>query len=141
VVEIGFELSGSIPLTGLHYTVVSDKKPHMNRQQILTSLIHFNAPLADLEADLAALGWGNDPEAVLQREHIKALLNRYTTGEIDAASVEIWANLIEGRDDIQFEPGHEEIVLTAIHDLANPALQGKLETIVWDVLASLNGHQ
>lgn len=112
----------------------------MNRQKTLTSLIHFNVPLADLEADLAALGWGNDPEAVLQREHIKTLLKRFISGEIDAASVEDWANLIEGRDDIQFEPGHEEIVLAAIHDLANPALQGNLELILGNVLASLDGR-
>lgn len=127
-------------MTGLLHTVFSDKKSHMNRQKTLTSLIHFNVPLADLEADLAALGWGNDPEAVLQREHIKTLLKRFISGEIDAASVEDWANLIEGRDDIQFEPGHEEIVLAAIHDLANPALQGNLELILGNVLASLDGR-
>jgi hypothetical protein len=107
------------------------------RQQALSSLIHFDAPLASIEAELAALGWGAEPVAMLMREHITAVLQRFVSGEIDAATVEAWANLVEGREDIQFEPGREQIVLDAIHDLANPVLQGRLENIAPGLLAKL----
>ena len=112
----------------------------MSRQSTLNSLIHFDIPLADLRAEVAAIGWGCEPAVVLRRQHIKAVLQRFVTGEIDAATVEAWANLIEGRDDIQFDPEHEDVVLDAIHDLANPVLQGRLEDIASEILASLSRH-
>ncbi|MBO0751273.1 MAG: hypothetical protein J2P53_04135, partial [Bradyrhizobiaceae bacterium] len=92
----------------------------------LASLIRFDAPLADIEAGLATLGWGSKPVVTLTREHIKHILQRFASGEIDAATVEAWANLVEGRDDIQFEHGHEQVVADVVFDLANPVLQGKL---------------
>lgn len=109
----------------------------MRKQGWLSSLIHFDAPLAEIEAGLAALGWGSEPVDTLTREHVADILQRFASGEIDAATVEAWANLVEGRDDIQFEPGHERVVLDAVHDLANPVLQGRLENIAPAVLAKL----
>lgn len=109
----------------------------MDRQATLSSLIQFDAPLADLEDGLATIGWGEEPVVTLTRRHIDAVLRRFSSGEIDADAVETWANLIECRDDIQFDPSHDEIILQAIHDLANPLLQGRLENILSDVLSTL----
>ncbi|MEO9340285.1 hypothetical protein ABFT80_22900 [Mesorhizobium sp. SB112] len=109
----------------------------MDRSATLTSLIRFDAPLADLEARLQALSWDSSPVVTLQREHIIAVLQRFLSGELDAGAVETWANLVEGREDIRDEPGREEVTLAAIHDLANPVLQGRLEDIASEVLANL----
>ena len=109
----------------------------MDGQATLTSLIQFDVPLAKLEAGLKALGQGSVPVVTLRRKHIVAVLQRFVSGEIDASAVEAWANLVEGREDIQDEPNHEEVILAAVHDLANPVLQGRLEDIASEMLASL----
>ena len=112
----------------------------MSRRSIIASLIGFDKPLNELRRDLAELGWdwGSDPLAVLTRQHITAVLDRFLTGEQDAEAVEAWANLIEGREDIGFEPGYETIVAEALHDLANPELSGRLETISTEVRTRLD---
>jgi hypothetical protein len=110
---------------------------NMSRLAVLSSLIQFDAPLADLRSAPAALDWDSDPVAVLTRRNIVSVLQRFATGEIDADAVEAWANLVECREDIQFEPQHERAVADAIHDLANPILQGRLQAIAADVLARL----
>ena len=109
----------------------------MGRRTILDSLIQFNAPVAELEAALATLTWDNDPAITLTRRHVIAVLEQFANASIDAATVEEWANLVESRDDIQFEAGHEGTIAAAIHDLANPVLQGQLVNLVPGILSSL----
>lgn len=64
------------------------------------------------------------------------MLRRFTSGEIDARTVEVWADMIECREDIQFESGQEAVIASAIHDLANPTLQGRLDIIAPDLVAA-----
>jgi len=109
----------------------------MTRQAKLTSLIEFTAPLAELEAKLRMLGWDSAPIVVLQKKHIIAVLQRFALGELDANTVEEWANLIESREDIQEDVGQETILSTAIHKPANPLLEGELQAIAADLLADL----
>ncbi|MBR1236790.1 hypothetical protein JQ597_34510 [Bradyrhizobium sp. AUGA SZCCT0177] len=109
----------------------------MSRQAILSSLIHLDAPLADLKLALASISWDAEPTITLARQDIATVLQRFVRGEIDAAVVEEWANLVECREDIQSEAGHEETIAAAIHDLANPELRGRLATIAPDVLSRL----
>ena len=109
----------------------------MDRQAALASLLCFDRPLNEIEALRGLLGWGEEPLVTPDKEDIASVLGRYLAGEIDAATVEEWANLIEGRDDIEFASPDEEIIIQAIHDLANPMLQGSLVDIAPDVLAAL----
>src|SRR6266702_15623 len=109
----------------------------MSRRAVLSSLIQFDAPVADLTSALAALAWDADPVAILTRRDIVSVLQRFVGGKIDADAVEAWGNLVECREDIEFEPWHEEAVADAIHDLANPDLSGRLQAIAPDVLARL----
>jgi len=109
----------------------------MDRQATLLSLITFDRDLADLGPRLAALDWDADPAVVLSRQHIINVLQRFSSGDLDTAAVETWGNLIESREDISFEPGHETAILAAIHDLANPVLRGELN--VDALIAALGG--
>jgi hypothetical protein len=54
-------------------------------------------------------------------------------GEVQDADVEEWANMVEGRDDVDFEP----MTNAAIFDLANPVLQGPLTEVATALLARL----
>ena len=109
----------------------------MDRHAILSSLIQFDAPLAALRAALAQISWDADPVITLTRRDIAAVLTRFKSREIDSAAVEEWANLVECREDIRFEAGHEMIIANAIHDLANPELRGRLAATAPAVLSSL----
>ena len=109
----------------------------MDRQSIIVSLIAFDKSLNDLRRELAELGWDADPVAVLTRQNLATMIDRFVIGALDAETVEAWANLIEGREDIEFEPGYETRVAQALHDLANPELSGRLEMIAIEVRAHL----
>jgi hypothetical protein len=109
----------------------------MSRQSVLSSLVLFDAPLADLKAELALLSWDADPVVTLSRRDIAAVLTRFARREINVATVEEWANLVECREDIRLEPGHEKTIAAAIHDLANPELRGTLVDAAPNLLGSL----
>jgi hypothetical protein len=109
----------------------------MDRQTILSLLIRFDAPVADLKAALATLSWDSGPVITLTRQNIAAVLQRFASREIDAASMEEWANLVECREDICFESCHEEVVANTIHALANPELTGRLTAATPDLMSGL----
>lgn len=110
----------------------------MDRRAIMASLVRFDLPLPELEAAVAALDWDAVPLVSLRRGDIVGVLRQYSAGLLQAGEVERWANLIECRDDIEFEPHHEPAVVDAIFDLANPELQGALADIYVDVLARIS---
>ena len=107
----------------------------MNRRAILESLLRFDQPLPELEAALASLDEDSAPAATLTRSHIALVVRRFEVGLLEAEAVARWADLIECREDIEFEARHEPAVADALFDLANPDLQGPLAEISADVLA------
>jgi len=109
----------------------------MDREAILSSLVRFDTSIEHLRTALGSLDWDADLAVTLERRDIVAVLQRYAAAEIDASTVEDWANLIECREDIQFESGYEEAIAAAIFDLANPVLNGQLQTLLPDILSSL----
>lgn len=99
------------------------------RRSLLASLLEFSTPLQDLRTKLAAVPWDSSEElSVLQTRHVEAILTRYLAGELSSNAVEEWANAVEGREDIGFEVGHESVLKAAIFALANPALEGHLNS-------------
>jgi hypothetical protein len=109
----------------------------MSRERILSSLVRFDAPIPELRAELGSLNWDSAPLVTLTRRDIVAVLERFSTGEINAPTVEDWANLVECREDIEFEEGYEDVIQAAIHDLANPLLSGELSALAPGILAAL----
>jgi hypothetical protein len=103
----------------------------MRRQTAINSLLRFDSPLAELRAALATLDWDWDyaPAGTLTRQHVVAVLQHFESAKLDDAAVEEWANLIECREDIGYEAGFEDALKSAIFDLANPTLQGRLVDI------------
>lgn len=91
----------------------------MDRAALLDALIHYRTPLDDVVMGLAALPTDPTPVATLTRQDISAILDRYVLGELTAPDVARWAALVECREDILFEPRHEEVVADALYDLAN----------------------
>ncbi|HEU5047077.1 MAG TPA: hypothetical protein VFT64_04455 [Rickettsiales bacterium] len=96
-----------------------------NRKAVLEQLLLCpdHGRLRDVTAALQQFPWDcNEPLVTLTRPLIESILSRYVHSELTSADVEEWANLVEGRDDIKFEPGNEDTVGAIMHELANPFL-------------------
>lgn len=98
------------------------------RTELLQSLLAFERPLALLLPELSAFGWDSDePLVVLRRSHLSSVLDRYLAGNLGPEDVEEWANAIEGREDVGYEPAHADLLRELIFDLANPCLTRALD--------------
>jgi len=110
----------------------------MTRSSILAALIRLDRPLPELRTMLTGLAWDAQPVVTLTRQNIATILHRFAAGDLDADTVAAWANLVECREDILFEPRREEAVADALYELANPDPQEPLAEILPDILASLD---
>lgn len=106
----------------------------MERSTILSDLVSLRRSARELSQDLSRLPWdANQPLITLERAHITDVLDRFMAGSIDAAELELWANLVECRDDIDYASAS-----AVIHRLANPALEGGISrSHVAQILADL----
>jgi hypothetical protein len=94
----------------------------LDRSTALLSLLSLDRPLAEVSASLARYA-GDRPEAPLvfiTDGHVRAVLDRFIRGELDAATVEAWARMIEHRDDIGFLGGEDGPERGVVHALAHP---------------------
>jgi hypothetical protein len=99
-----------------------------SRTTLLNALLHFRAPVRQLIEQLRQCQWDSPELVELTPEMVADVLGRHMRGELDCQQVEEWANAIEGRDDVAFEAGHQELLRAALWELANPALAGALDT-------------
>jgi hypothetical protein len=108
----------------------------MNREAVLLSLVRFDRPVTWLKVALESCPWGvNDPVIIMTREDLVAILQRFAAGEFKAGTIEEWAHLLEGRNDIQFEAVHAEVISDAISQLAGPARSGPLKTKISEIIS------
>ena len=109
----------------------------MDRAAALAALIAFDRPLGTLQAALDALPPEPAPVplAIVGRRDILSVVRRFLARELSEADVEIWAELVECRDDLEFESRHEEAVADALYDLANP--ESRFEDIANEMLTRL----
>ena len=95
----------------------------MTRGEAVVHAIRFDAPLDELVANLAPFpGGGAEPVAILHRADATSVLDRFIAGELSSATVSRWAFLLEGRDDIGFEQGADEVLSEVMFWLANPEI-------------------
>ncbi|WP_298258437.1 hypothetical protein [Bradyrhizobium sp.] len=110
----------------------------MNRQAVLTSLIQFSETVTRLKVALESFPWDVDNSIItLAKRDVIAILERFVVGEFDANALEEWANLVECREDIEFEPDHAQVISDAIFQLANPTLCGPLLIKAPEIISSL----
>lgn len=93
-----------------------------DHKTLLNKLIQFKAPITELITALRQFGWDKDELIQLQRHDIIAILKQYLQSEFTESDIEEWANALEGREDIGFEVGYEEVIREVIFELANPEL-------------------
>ncbi|MDZ7923837.1 MAG: hypothetical protein U5M23_07190 [Marinagarivorans sp.] len=99
----------------------------MNRLEVLKQVIAFDRPVDDLALALSQFEWDYEGQPlIIHGSHIRSILNKFLAGEVNAKELENWANLIECRDDLEFDEGQREVLENIIYCLANPMLQGEL---------------
>lgn len=92
---------------------------------ILLDLVHFKNNIDTLKNMLSQIGFDSETELVsMSRDDIVEILQRSLDKKISFLELEEWANLIECREDIDFE---DEKTQEMIFKLANPYLYGKLD--------------
>lgn len=101
--------------------------PTASHEETLRKLVLLTEPVRRLRHRVEAFKWENDDALItLTRDHLRSAINKYLDGEITAADLEEWADLIECRDEIDFETSHAEEIAGAVENLANPSLFGNL---------------
>lgn len=93
------------------------------RKKALEALLTLAMPLEQAKRRLAAFSWDAETEvAFVSLSHVAGLLTQFLSGRVSRPEVEDWANAVEGRDDLGFEPMHEPLVRELMHELANPLI-------------------
>ncbi len=99
-----------------------------DRIKVLNNLLTLSKPLNEIVKNLNNINWDSDEELVtLTIDNIINILNLYCQNQIDNKDIELWANLIEGREDISFELNNEFVIENTIHHLSNPELEGTID--------------
>lgn len=112
----------------------------MDRFLILKDLVSFNKPVNELSNMVSQLDWDYDGQPfIVKASEIKNALKRFLAGECTTQELEDWANLLECREDLEFEEGRLEAIENVIDCLANPVLQGEITlSSCEDLLSSLD---
>ena len=108
------------------------------RRDIIEHLINLDLPIQEIRSQLRTLPWDSDEEILLTKRAAKSVLERYINGHLDLDILVEWANIIEGRDDVCFDPSCSQDLKQLVFDLANPQLQGSISNdIAKDWLSKL----
>lgn len=95
-----------------------------SRITVLRELIQLDGDIACIENELKAFPWDVDaPLLIVTRADIIRVLDASLQGAIDLNELEQWANVVECRDDIDYE---QQELQDAVFMLANPVLHGAI---------------
>lgn len=95
----------------------------LDRHRDLLALVHFDKGAKELSKLISKYNWDWDGEPIiLTFSDVRRVLARYKNGEIDQSELEWWADAIECREDITYQPKSEETIRSGIFALANPSI-------------------
>ncbi|MEJ1334501.1 MAG: hypothetical protein RPU37_00485 [Candidatus Sedimenticola sp. (ex Thyasira tokunagai)] len=97
------------------------------RMDILKSLVSLSDSLDEISSGLAKFDWDYEGNPlVVKSQQIIEVLQRHISGKVDVKDIERWANMLECREDIEFDESNEEQLENVIYCLANPELEGAI---------------
>jgi hypothetical protein len=95
----------------------------ISRADVLRKLLECSSPLEEIAAELRNFPSDSEERVfVVTAAHLRIILDRFLSGDLTAQQVERWANLIECREDIEFEGGRFGEPREVLNELANPLL-------------------
>lgn len=94
-----------------------------DRLSVVRQLVEISRSLETIFKQLTKIEWDYEGNGVqLKKIHLTNALQRYLKGELSTSEIENWANGIEGREDIYYDPESEQVIEEIIYELANPTL-------------------
>ena len=99
----------------------------MKRGDLLSHLIDGSIKPDYAWKYLKELPFDSQPLVILRVSHISSILKRFIDNDISNEEIEDWANVIEVRDDIEFDQNDFNVIKESILELANPVLFGSLD--------------
>lgn len=98
------------------------------RLEWVTKLIGFEGDIEETIQKLNTFEWDytGDP-IVLRKEDAASVLERYIDGQITSGDIEKWADAIELREDIAYEPSSFEWLENVICTLSAPEINGLID--------------
>ena len=95
-----------------------------DRKVILKDILLVNGDLLSLDSEISLYPWDcQKPLLKVQKEDLIVVFSRCIRGDIKYDKLVHWANLIECRDDIEFQQGYLQEI---IFEIANPEINGKM---------------
>jgi hypothetical protein len=106
---------------------VTGSDPHIgrsndDRRELLLSVLHVGPGFRDAVSALRVLQWDSEPLIVLTLDDTRAILERHEHGGISDDDLELWADALEVRDDVNLEFTYEELLRQCLFELSTPAL-------------------
>jgi len=110
----------------------------MNRIEVLKSLVTFSIPTTKLKNELNKLPWDSeDPLIVLKKDHLLQIIEKLRKNKITLSELIEWANLLEVREDIEYEKPYDTQINKIIFTIANPELVSNDLNVFKDFIISL----
>lgn len=98
---------------------------NMDRVEALKQIVRFGDKLEFAYSALASFPFDSEVELVkVTKEDLANVLNKFLLNEITADDLELWANFIECRDDLNYAE-----IEDYIYALANSVLVGEIDMI------------
>lgn len=93
------------------------------REEALRDVVELRAPLRQAVDRLMSFGWDSDSElVVLGLKDALNVLQSYLSGRLDVAGIQLWAETLEGRDDLGFQVGNETILKEFLFQFSSPEI-------------------
>ena len=67
-----------------------------------------------------------DFQLFLTRKTLSLAISRFLRGEIKEEDLVAWANLLEAKDEILYEPGYERVLADVVFQVASPEINAPL---------------
>jgi len=98
------------------------------RADLLGQLLRLEGSVDEILTELQGFSWDTDELVTLSSADLRSVLQRFERGELTVHQVATWADAIECRDDVGREAIAEPLLTQALFVLANPEINGALET-------------
>jgi hypothetical protein len=101
----------------------------MNRRaEILQELARFEKPAEPLLRELRTFpwDWSEAPLLVLKKDEFLRIIDRFLSCEISAGQLQEWAENLEVREDVAFDPKEAELLDDVFFRIATPEINEPL---------------
>ncbi len=93
------------------------------RVAALRDLVSLARPINEALTVLGSLAWDSDEELVtLTRSDVLNVLRMFLAQDLGVDELKLWAEALEGRDDLAFEPGFEEELQQSVFEFSTPEI-------------------